>query len=191
MTCCMAWLPVSAPSVFTKGRSWSRFQGSLRPRRERVFDCTVRAAGRLPRPNSRVIPASAGLLQSFYAWSAARERSFMVIVLRVNPCVLRPCCALILTSERENFTKRISQCQFNKHSLNNFHNSSFSLGRQVSILSKSHFLGAKLRALRKRNGMTLEELSARCVQRDTQIAPSVSYLSMIESGKRMPSQEVL
>ena len=56
---------------------------------------------------------------------------------------------------------------------------------------KSHFLGTKLRALRKRNGLTLEELSARCTQLDPQNAPSVSYLSMIESGKRIPSEDVL
>jgi transcriptional regulator with XRE-family HTH domain len=56
---------------------------------------------------------------------------------------------------------------------------------------KSHFLGTKLRALRKRNGLTLEELSARCIQLEPQAAPSVSYLSMIESGKRVPSEEVL
>jgi transcriptional regulator with XRE-family HTH domain len=56
---------------------------------------------------------------------------------------------------------------------------------------KSHFLGTKLRALRKRNGLTLEELSARCIQLDAEQAPSVSYLSMIESGKRVPSQDVL
>jgi transcriptional regulator with XRE-family HTH domain len=55
----------------------------------------------------------------------------------------------------------------------------------------SHFLGTKLRALRKRNGLTLEELSARCIQLDSQSAPSVSYLSMIESGKRIPSEQVL
>jgi transcriptional regulator with XRE-family HTH domain len=55
----------------------------------------------------------------------------------------------------------------------------------------SHFLGTKLRALRKRNGLTLEELSARCIQLDSKSAPSVSYLSMIESGKRIPSQDVL
>jgi transcriptional regulator with XRE-family HTH domain len=59
------------------------------------------------------------------------------------------------------------------------------------LLRKGHFLGAKLRTLRKRNALTLEELSARCIQRDAQIAPSVSYLSMIESGKRTPSQETL
>lgn len=56
---------------------------------------------------------------------------------------------------------------------------------------KSHFLGTKLRALRKRNGLTLEELSARCTQLDPHNAPSVSYLSMIESGKRIPSGDVL
>lgn len=52
-------------------------------------------------------------------------------------------------------------------------------------------LGTKLRALRKRNGMTLDELSARCVQLDPARAPSVSYLSMLETGKRTPSPEVL
>jgi transcriptional regulator with XRE-family HTH domain len=52
-------------------------------------------------------------------------------------------------------------------------------------------LGSKLRALRKRNGLTLEELSLRCAQRDPRHAPSVSYLSMLETGKRAPSPEVL
>ena len=56
---------------------------------------------------------------------------------------------------------------------------------------KGHLLGAKLRAIRRRNGLTLEELSARCIQRDANSAPSVSYLSMIESGKRTPSADVL
>ena len=59
------------------------------------------------------------------------------------------------------------------------------------LLRKGHFLGAKLRALRKANGLTLEELSVRCVQRDAAVAPSVSYLSMIESGKRAPSTALL
>src|SRR5580692_9934517 len=59
------------------------------------------------------------------------------------------------------------------------------------LLRKGHFLGAKLRNIRKRNGLTLEELSARCIQTDAELAPSVSYLSMIESGKRMPSEDVL
>jgi transcriptional regulator with XRE-family HTH domain len=52
-------------------------------------------------------------------------------------------------------------------------------------------LGSKLRALRKRNGLTLEELSQRCAQRDPRHAPSVSYLSMLETGKRAPSPDVL
>jgi len=56
---------------------------------------------------------------------------------------------------------------------------------------KSHFLGSKLRALRKRNGLTLEDLSVRCIQLDPKNAPSVSYLSMIESGKRIPSESGL
>src|SRR6185436_12109302 len=56
---------------------------------------------------------------------------------------------------------------------------------------KSHFPGTKLRALRKRNGLTLEELSARCIERDAEAAPSVSYLSMIESSKRVPSPRML
>ncbi|HUI59168.1 MAG TPA: helix-turn-helix transcriptional regulator, partial [Steroidobacteraceae bacterium] len=60
-----------------------------------------------------------------------------------------------------------------------------------TLLRKGHFLGAKLRSIRKRNGLTLEELSARCIQRDVDNAPSVSYLSMIESGKRAPSRQLL
>jgi transcriptional regulator with XRE-family HTH domain len=61
----------------------------------------------------------------------------------------------------------------------------------TNLLRKGHFLGAKLRSIRKRNGLTLEELSSRCIQIDAGSAPSVSYLSMIESGKRMPSEELL
>ena len=59
------------------------------------------------------------------------------------------------------------------------------------LLRKGHFLGTKLRSVRKRNGLTLEELSARCIQLSPPLAPSVSYLSMIESGKRIPSAELL
>jgi len=59
------------------------------------------------------------------------------------------------------------------------------------LIRQGHFLGTKLKALRKRNGLTLDELSARCVQIDATGAPSVSYLSMIENGKRMPSAEML
>ncbi|HEY2275343.1 MAG TPA: DUF3612 domain-containing protein, partial [Steroidobacteraceae bacterium] len=59
------------------------------------------------------------------------------------------------------------------------------------LVRRGHFLGTKLRSLRKRNGLTLEELSVRCIQRNAAAAPSVSYLSMIESGKRMPSPALL
>jgi transcriptional regulator with XRE-family HTH domain len=61
----------------------------------------------------------------------------------------------------------------------------------AGLIRQGHFLGAKLRALRKRNGLTLDELSARCIQIDAAAAPSVSYLSMVETGKRMPSAETL
>src|SRR5882672_4738318 len=78
-----------------------------------------------------------------------------------------------------------------------FHNVNFTTYLRTRVppmtlhTRKSHFLGVKLRALRKRNGLTLEELSARCIQLDSTSAPSVSYLSMIESGKRVPSEDVL
>src|SRR5450631_2409614 len=61
----------------------------------------------------------------------------------------------------------------------------------AGLIRQGHFLGAKLRSLRKRNGLTLDELSARCVQIDAAGAPSVSYLSMVETGKRMPSSHML
>jgi transcriptional regulator with XRE-family HTH domain len=60
-----------------------------------------------------------------------------------------------------------------------------------ALVRQGHFLGAKLRSLRKRNGLTLDELSARCVQIDAASAPSVSYLSMIENGQRVPSEDML
>jgi transcriptional regulator with XRE-family HTH domain len=60
-----------------------------------------------------------------------------------------------------------------------------------NLIRKSHFLGAKFRTLRKRNGLTLQDVSARCIQLDPGSAPSVSYLSMIETGKRVPSPAVL
>ncbi len=56
---------------------------------------------------------------------------------------------------------------------------------------RAHFLGTKVKTLRKRNNLTLEDLSVRCVQLDAEAAPSVSYLSMIENGKRMPSERLL
>lgn len=59
------------------------------------------------------------------------------------------------------------------------------------LLRKAHFLGTKVRNLRKRNNLTMEDLSMRCIQIDAESAPSVSYLSMIENGKRVPSEKML
>tara|TARA_R110001583_G_scaffold67490_2_gene192853 strand:+ start:5677 stop:7185 length:1509 start_codon:yes stop_codon:yes gene_type:complete len=60
-----------------------------------------------------------------------------------------------------------------------------------SLSRQSHFLGTKIRNLRKRNGLTLDDLSSRCIKIEAEYAPSVSYLSMIERGKRVPSEEML
>lgn len=65
------------------------------------------------------------------------------------------------------------------------------MGKSPSLLRKGHFLGTKIRNLRKRNNLTMEDLSVRCVQVDAENAPSVSYLSMIENGKRVPSENML
>ena len=65
------------------------------------------------------------------------------------------------------------------------------MSQGTSILRRSHFLGVKIKRLRKQNRLTLEDLSVRCVQVDRDSAPSVSYLSMIENGKRVPSQDLL
>ena len=62
---------------------------------------------------------------------------------------------------------------------------------QTSLLRKAHFLGGKIRNLRKRNHLTLEDLSVRCIHINADAAPSVSYLSMIENGNRVPSEEML
>ena len=59
------------------------------------------------------------------------------------------------------------------------------------VRRKAHFLGTKIRHLRKRTQLTLEDLSVRCVQIDAEAAPSVSYLSMIENGKRVPSERLI
>jgi transcriptional regulator with XRE-family HTH domain len=61
----------------------------------------------------------------------------------------------------------------------------------TSILRRSHFLGVKIKHLRKQHRLTLEDLSVRCIQLDRDSAPSVSYLSMIENGKRVPSEDLL
>jgi len=58
-------------------------------------------------------------------------------------------------------------------------------------IRNAHFLGTKIRNLRKRNNLTMDDLSSRCVKVDAEAAPSVSYLSMIERGKRHPSQHML
>ncbi len=79
---------------------------------------------------------------------------------------------------RKNYTIEISQCEFHIRVMSN-------------LIRKSHFLGAKFRSLRKANGLTLQDVSARCIQINADIAPSVSYLSMIETGKRTPSEDLL
>ncbi len=61
----------------------------------------------------------------------------------------------------------------------------------TTLYRKSHLLGTKLKNIRKLNKLTLEELSERCSQHSPSNAPSVSYLSMIENGKRLPSEDVL
>lgn len=58
-------------------------------------------------------------------------------------------------------------------------------------LRNVHFLGTKIRNLRKRNKLTMDDLSSRCVKLSAEHAPSVSYLSMIERGKRTPSAAML
>ena len=65
------------------------------------------------------------------------------------------------------------------------------MSAQKGLQRKAHFLGTKIKGLRKRNNLTLEDLSVRCVQIDAEAAPSVSYLSMIENGKRVPSERLL
>ena len=65
------------------------------------------------------------------------------------------------------------------------------MATEKGIRRKAHFVGTKIRSLRKRNGLTLEDLSVRCLQVDAQAGPSVSYLSMIENGRRVPSAALL
>ncbi len=65
------------------------------------------------------------------------------------------------------------------------------MAQQHGIKRKAHFLGTKIKSLRKRNHLTLEDLSVRCIQIDAEAGPSVSYLSMIENGKRVPSERLL
>lgn len=60
-----------------------------------------------------------------------------------------------------------------------------------TVIRNAHFLGTKIRNLRKNNNLTIEDLSARCVKVNAEHAPSISYISMIERGKRFPSPEML
>ena len=59
------------------------------------------------------------------------------------------------------------------------------------ISRNAHFLGSKIRSQRKALNLTLEDLSIRCIQIDSDIAPSISYLSLIETGNRFPSTKLL
>lgn len=63
--------------------------------------------------------------------------------------------------------------------------------KKANLIKNAHFLGTKIRNLRKRNNLTLEDLSARCMKVDFSAAPSVSYISMVERGKRYPSEAML
>jgi len=65
------------------------------------------------------------------------------------------------------------------------------MSQNNSLSRQSHFLGTKVRNLRKRNQLTMDDLSTRCIRLNPEHAPSVSYLSMIENGKRTPSREML
>ena len=60
-----------------------------------------------------------------------------------------------------------------------------------NISRNVHFLGSKIRSQRKSLGLTLEDLSIRCIQINPDIAPSISYLSLIETGNRVPSSKLL
>ncbi len=63
--------------------------------------------------------------------------------------------------------------------------------KPLNLSRKTHFLGTKIRSLRKTYGLTLEDLSVRCIQINSDVAPSVSYLSLIETGHRVPSEKLL
>ena len=65
------------------------------------------------------------------------------------------------------------------------------MATKQGLRRKAHFVGTKIKSLRKRHNLTLEDLSVRCIQIDTDAGPSVSYLSMIENGKRVPSEKLL
>ncbi len=56
---------------------------------------------------------------------------------------------------------------------------------------KSHFFGIKLRKRRKDFGLTLEDLMNRCIALDASNAPSISYLSLLETGRRAPTEKLI
>ena len=62
---------------------------------------------------------------------------------------------------------------------------------QKNFYRNAHFLGSKIKFLRKINHLTMEDLIAKCIRLDTDSAPSISYLSLIENGKRNPSQKLM
>lgn len=88
-----------------------------------------------------------------------------------------------------NFTIEISHCEFYKILVSQQGIKIMKINK--SLIRQSHFLGTKIRNLRKRNNLTMDDLSARCIRIDPESAPSVSYLSMIERGKRVPSLNML
>lgn len=63
--------------------------------------------------------------------------------------------------------------------------------KKPKLIRNAHFLGTKVRNLRKRYNLTMEDLSSRCMKIDVEGSPSVSYISMIERGKRYPSEHML
>ena len=68
-------------------------------------------------------------------------------------------------------------------SLTKLHSVNFTKGRLNGMAKhsrKSTFWSSKLRALRKRNGLTLEELSARCIQ----IEPQRSAIGLLSQHDR-------
>ncbi|MDP6396754.1 MAG: DUF3612 domain-containing protein [Candidatus Marinimicrobia bacterium] len=56
---------------------------------------------------------------------------------------------------------------------------------------KSHFFGIKLRKKRQDSGLTLEDLMNRCIAVNAENAPSISYLSLLETGRRYPTDKLL
>ena len=62
---------------------------------------------------------------------------------------------------------------------------------KTEFYRNTHFLGSKIKHLRTLNNMTLEDLTVRCFQINATSAPSLSYLSLIENGKRSPSEELM